>query len=143
MPNDADIRDALVDIKFYAVVLNAAGDYAVEAFDTLDALRARMAELVDSDVSAFSFVGQQLKVSKPPYRHLLTPWGDKPLFTIPDTLEPDDSGYLGADPTHLAPPLELPAARRPAVAGGDEEFFPDADDNTFNVFDRLMPDPDS
>lgn len=141
--DDKDLRAALTEIKFYAVVLNAAGDYFVETFDTLDDLRARMAALVDSDVSAFSFVGQQLKVSKPPYRHLLTPWGDKPLFEIPETLEPDESGYLGADPTHLEAPPEMPVQRRPGVAAGDDEFFPEDNDNAFNVFDRMLPDPDS
>lgn len=138
-----DIRSALTDIKFYAVVLNAEGDYGVEVFNTLEELRARMAALVDSDVSAFSFVGQQLKVSKPPYRHLLTPWGDKPLFSIPETLEPDESGYLGADPVHLEEPPDLPVQRRPGVAGSDAEFFSDDNENTFNVFDSMMPDPDS
>lgn len=141
--DDTDLCSALTDIKFYAVVLNAAGEYGVETFDTLEELRARMAALVDHDVSAFSFVGQQLKISKPPYRHLLTPWGDKPLFAIPETLEPDDTGYLGADPTHLEEPPEMTAPRRPGVANSDAEFFADDDDNTFNVFDRMMPDPDS
>lgn len=144
MPNDdKKLCDALSDIKFYAVVLNAAGDYFVETFNTLEDLQARMAALVDSDVSAFSFVGQQLKVSKPPYRHLLTPWGDKPLFSIPETLEPDESGYLGADPAHLEAPPEIQTNRRPGMASGDEEFFPEDNDNTFNVFDRMLPDPDS
>lgn len=138
-----ELRDALSDVKFYAVVLNAAGDYGVETFDTLEELRARMAALVNSDVSAFSFVGQQLKISKPPYRHLLTPWGDKPLFAIPETLEPDESGYLGADPAHLESPPDLAVQRRPAAADSDEEFFPEDNDNAFNVFDRMLPDPDS
>ena len=141
--NKDDLSSALSEIKFYAVVLNAAGDYGVETFDTLEELRARMAALVNSDVSAFSFVGQQLKISKPPYRHLLTPWGDKPLFVIPEKLEPDDSGYLGADPAHLEEPPDLPVQKRPGVASSDDEFFPEDDDNAFNVFDKLLPDPDS
>lgn len=131
------------DIKFYAAILDAAGDYRVEEFPTLDELVSRMKELVDRDVSAFAFAGEQLKISKAPFRHLLTPWGAQPLFSMPDALEPDDSGYLGADPAHLEAPTELPTQRRPAMAADDNEFFADNDENSFNVFDQIMPDPDS
>lgn len=130
------------DIKFYAAILDAAGDYRVEEFGTLEELTARIAALVDSDVSAFAFAGEHLKISKAPFRHLLTPWGPKPLFAMPETLEPDESGYLGADPAHLEAPAELPTQRRPGAAA-DNDFFDDDDDNSFNVFDQIMPDPDS
>jgi hypothetical protein len=143
MPSKHDEKQTLSELKFYAAVLTATGEYTVQTFDTLDALTARVAELVDRDVTVFSFVGQQLKVSKPPFRHLLTPWGAKPLFAIPENLEPDDTGYLGVDPVHLESPPELPTAKNINKAESGDEFFSDDDDNVLDVFNKILPDPDS
>lgn len=143
MSTDSDSKLSLPELKFYAAVLTADGDYTVHTFDTLEALTAQVAELVDKDVTVFSFVGQQLKVSKPPFRHMLTPWGPKPLFAIPETLEPDDTGYLGVDPIHLESPAELPAPRNINKAESGDEFFSDDDDNVLDVFNKILPDPDS
>lgn len=128
---------------YYAVVLTPDGDFTVEDFDTLETLTARLKELVDRDVSVFSFAGVRLAISKPPFRHLLTPWGNMPLFDIPkDNLEPDDTGYLGVDPIHLEAPPEIktPSSKSSVNAG---EFFSDDDEGTLNVFDGVLPDPDS
>jgi hypothetical protein len=82
-------------------------------------------------------------VSKPPFRHLLTPWGAKPLFDIPsDNFAVDDTGYLGIDPIHLADPPELKTPARQNDADQDE-FFDDKDDGGLGVFDNVLPDPDS
>jgi hypothetical protein len=133
----------LKEIKFYAAILYPDGEYKVEQFDTPDALANRLKSLVDKDVSVFNFAGVQLKVSRPPFRHLLTPWGAKPLFDSNTTeLEPDDTGYLGADFIHLSdpPPLSVPKQNK---AGGNDEFFDDKEDAGMGVFDDILPDPDS
>jgi len=129
---------------YYAVILSPEGDFRVEEFDTLEKLSARLKELVNRDVSVFSFAGVRLNISKPPFRHLLTPWGNMPLFDISaDSLEPDETGYLGVDPVHLESPPEIktPSAPKSSVNSGD--FFSDEDDGSLNVFDSVLPDPDS
>jgi hypothetical protein len=130
--------------RYYAVILSPEGDFRVEEFDTLEKLSARLKELVNRDVSVFSFAGVRLNISKPPFRHLLTPWGNMPLFDISaDSLEPDETGYLGVDPVHLESPPEIktPSAPKSSVNSGD--FFSDEDDGSLNVFDSVLPDPDS
>jgi hypothetical protein len=129
---------------YYAVILTMEGDFKVEEFDALEKLTARLKELVNRDVSVFSFAGVRLNISKPPLRHLLTPWGNIPLFDIAeDNLEPDETGYLGVDPVHLEAPPEIktPTAPKSSVNSGD--FFSDEDDGSLNVFDGVLPDPDS
>lgn len=133
------------DTKFYAAILYHDGDYKVEPFDTLDLLVERLKSLIDQDASVFTFAGTQLRVSKPPFRHLLTPWGNKPLFDIaPDVLEADETGYLGCDPIHLADPPELKAPKQSqAFTQDSDEFFDDKEDGGLGVFDSVLPDPDS
>lgn len=130
-------------LKFYAAILDVEGEYSVEEFDTLDALVVRIKSLVNQDVSVFSFCGAQLKISKPPARHLMTPWGNKPLFDINDALEVDEKGYLGADPIYLhePPQIHIPAAKQKQPENADE-FFDDGD-NVLGVFDSVLPDPDA
>jgi len=130
--------------QYYAVILSPEGDFKVEEFDALEKLTARLKELVNRDVSVFSFAGVRLNISKPPLRYLLTPWGNMPLFDMStDNLEPDETGYLGVDPVHLeAPPaIKAPNAQKSSVNSGD--FFSDEDDGSLNVFDGVLPDPDS
>lgn len=130
-------------LKFYAAILDVEGEYSVEEFDTLDALVARIKSLVNQDVSVFSFCGTQLKISKPPARHLMTPWGNKPLFDINDALEVDEKGYLGADPIYLhePPQVHIPTAKQKQPENADD-FFDDGE-NVLGVFDSVLPDPDA
>lgn len=135
---------ALDTVRYYAAILTADGDYTVQDFDTLEALQARLIELIDRDVTVFSFAGVQLKVSKPPFRHLLTPWGAKPLFAAPtDNFEEDSSGYLGLDPVHLEAPPAVNVAPPRAPSGAGDEFFSDDSDSATNIFDTILPDPDN
>jgi hypothetical protein len=133
---------AIEDVKFYAAILYPDGDYRVEQFDTEAELADKLKSLVDKDVSVFNFAGAQLKISKPPFRHLLTPGGSLPLFDTTETLEPDDSGYLGVDPIHMADPPQLSNPKTSHTLH-DDEFFDDKDDNSMGVFDNVLPDPDS
>lgn len=130
--------------KFYAVMLHSDGRFLTEEFDDVDALTTRLKTLIDQDVSVSCFMGARLPISKPPFRHLLTPWGARPLFDVPETLEPDDSGYLGVDPINLQDPpqLKMPAQNKPAP-GAPDEFFDDSEDKVLGVFDDVLPDPDS
>ena len=141
---DENQKPALDEIKFYAAILHADGTYAVEEFAELPELVERVKSLIDRDVSVFSFAGTRLQISKPPFRHLLTPWGPQPLFNPPaENLEPDDTGYLGLDPIHLEGPPEIKTSQQPKGNSQSDEFFQDDTDNVMNVFDSVLPDPDS
>lgn len=130
--------------RYYIVVLHADGALAAEEFDTLPAMAARIKALINTDVSVFSFAGTRLRISKPPFRHLLTPAGPVPLFDInADKLEPDDTGYLGVDPAYLETPPEIKAPGVRTSSTPNDEFFSEDDENTLNVFDNILPDPDS
>jgi hypothetical protein len=131
--------------KFYAAILQADGSFAVETFDTAEQLVAQLKRLIDRDVSVFSFAGAQLRISKPPFRHLLTPWGAHPLFDIPTRdFEVDDTGYLGLDPIHIGDPPQIKSPKQQTNFSGEEnEFFDDKDDNSLGVFDNILPDPDN
>lgn len=123
------------------VILTPDGEFKTELFSTLDELTARLTELVDKDVSVSCFAGIPLAISKPPFRHLMTPWGNKPLFATPaGELEADDTGYLGVDPIHVFPPssIQAPVKTRPP----EDEFFDDEVSDTIDVFNRILPDPD-
>jgi hypothetical protein len=129
---------------FYIVILRADGEFGVEEFNALEAMTERMKDLIDHDVSVFSFAGARLQISKPPFRHLLTPWGNLPLFDVPkDNFEPDDTGYLGSDPIHLETPPEIKTQGSNKPSTNPDDFFSDEDENTINVFDNILPDPDS
>lgn len=134
------------ETKFYLVILHPDGDLSLEEHDTLQELVGRIKALVNQDVSVFSFSGTQLRISKPPFRHLITPWGPQPLFELDDkNLEPDDTGYLGSDPIHLADPpvIKTPDASK-ALTNSADDFFDDESDATgLGVFDSVLPDPDA
>lgn len=141
---EAENKDVPQPEKYYAAILHSDGAYVVEEFGTVDALAARLRELIDRDVSVFTFAGVRLQISKPPFRHLLTPWGNLPLFKAPDAdLEPDDTGYLGLDPIHLEDPPEIKTTAAPRANNQSDEFFPEDNENVLNVFDSILPDPDS
>lgn len=129
-------------IKYHAAVLAADGNLTTQSFDTLDELTAHLKTLVDRDVSVACFAGTRLGISKPPFRHLLTPWGPQPLFDAPtDNLEEDESGYLGLDPIHLEGPPTI--STRPAATTSQDEFFSDEDENAIDIFNTTLPDPDA
>ncbi len=144
-PRNKETKET-AESKFYAVVLQPDGEFKVEEYDDLPALVTRLKALVDRDVSVFSFSGVQLKISKPPFRHLLTPSGPQPLFDVnSDNLEPDDTGYLGVDPIHLAnpPTLKSPDISKALSQDPDEFFDDDSGETGLGVFDSVLPDPDS
>lgn len=132
-------------ISFYAAVLLSDGTFVAEEYPTLDALVVRLKQLIDEDVSVFVFQGGRLPISKGPLRHLLVPGGAPiPLYSVPEELEPDDTGYLGVDPIHLGDPpqLRVPAQGRPTTSQQDE-FFDGDGGNILGAFDSVLPDPDS
>lgn len=130
---------------YHVVILTAAGDFVTESFDTLAALAGRLKALVNTDVSVSCFCGTRVLISKPPMRYLMV--GDErvPLFDAPalDNLEPDDTNYLGADPAALEGPAEINLPSGPKAAEDTENFFADDNDGIVNVFDSILPDPDS
>lgn len=127
----------------HVVILNTDGDITVESFTNVQDLAIRLKALIDRDVSVFPFVGQRLFISKPPMRYLMTPDGNVPLFDINAAqLEPDDNGYLGIDPIHFEGPPQI-KMQGPKQIDNADDFFDDKTDETFGVFDSVLPDPDS
>jgi hypothetical protein len=129
--------------EYYVVILQADGEFSTESFPDVAALAARLKALIDRDVSVSCFKGARLKISKPPYRYLLTPEANIALYDVPEEIEPDETGYLGVDPTHLEgpPQLNAPAMREPTTQ--PDEFFSDQSDEIRNIFDDVLPDPDA
>lgn len=134
------MSDELAQQRHHAVILHADGTFTTEEFESVEALAARLKTLVNRDVSVSCFCGQRLFISKPPMRHLMTPAGNIPLFDIEADVQPDDTGYLGVDPANLEEPPQL-RVDRPAPSSDD--FFNDEDEQSINIFDSAMPDPDS
>lgn len=128
---------------FGVVILTPDGEFKTETFATLEELVTRLTALIDKDVSVSCFAGQPLPVSKPPFRHLLTPWGNKPLFSVPAAdLEQDESGYLGVDPIHLEGPPQIQV--RPVQPPAEEdEFFGDDSGDALDMFNGVLPDPEN
>lgn len=128
---------------FHAVILHSDGTFTAETFSDANSLATRLKDLVNRDVSVACYCGQRLNVSKPPMRYLMTPDGNIPLFDAEPVIEPDETGYLGIDPTHLEDPPQIgvPTAQRPGVA--PDEFFSDEDGEAINIFDSALPDPDN
>jgi hypothetical protein len=128
---------------FHAVILQSDGTFTAETFDDANSLAARLKDLVNRDVSVACYQGQRLNVSKPPMRYLMTPDGNIPLFDTDPVIEPDETGYLGIDPTHLEDPpqIGIPTSQKSGVA--PDEFFSDEDGEAINIFDSALPDPDN
>lgn len=127
---------------YHAVILQHNGDFVTESFSDLAALTFRLKELIDRDVSVSCFKGARLRISKPPYRYLLTPDENVPLYEVPTDLEPDDTGYLGVDPAHLEDPPQVQTPNMSPAAQPDE-FFSDDTSEIRNIFDDALPDPDA
>lgn len=126
---------------WFAVILQTDGEFCTEAFPSAAALADRLKDLVNKDVSVSCFHGSRVLISKPPLRYLMTAEDNIPLFDADAAVEPDTSGYLGADPVHLAPPPAIESPRRSRVA--QDEFFSDDDDDALGIFDSALPDPDA
>jgi len=140
--NAADESSA-AKISFHVAILSSQGTYFTESFETQEELVARLKTLVNQDVSVFAFRGERLKISKPPFRHLLIP-GAAPvaLFDVPAELEEDETGYLGVDPINQDEPPQLKVPQ-PGRAPAAEPFFGDDDGDAMGVFDNVLPDPES
>ena len=128
-------------VLFHAVILHPDGTFATEVFSTVDELRTRLTDLVNKDVSVSCFRGQRLHISKPPMRYLMTPEGNLPLFAAEQTIEADDTGYLGVDPANFEDPPQLNVPHTPTT--GSDDFFSDDDAGSINIFDNALPDPDA
>jgi hypothetical protein len=137
-------KSAPTPLRYYAVVLDSAGDFTTESFDTPALLGARLKELINQDVSVACFAGTHLPVSKPPFRHLQLPDGTwAPLFDVAvDKLEPDTTGYLGLDPIVMQGPPQIKVDKA-NLPNGDDDFFDDQPEDVLGAFDEILPDPDS
>lgn len=129
-------------VLYHAVILQHDGNFVTETFATLPELATRLKTLIDKDVSVSCFKGTRLQISKPPYRYLITPDANIALWDVPETIEPDDTGYLGVDPAHLEGPPQIAQPQADPDTQPDE-FFSDDTIEARNIFDDALPDPDT
>lgn len=141
MADKKESRQVLFTRGYHAAILLPNGDFVVETFESAADLAVRLKTLVDRDASVYCFSGDRLQISKPPYRYLMTPKENIPLYDVPAEPEPDDTGYLGVDPAHLEAPPQLQAPS--AQITQPDEFFSDDTNEIRNVFDDALPDPDA
>lgn len=137
------MTEAAQEAEFHVVILTAAGDFVTESFDTAQLLADRLRDLINRDVSVACFQGARLKISKPPYRYLMTKEMNVALWAAPADIEPDDTGYLGVDPAYLEGPPQITVAESPTAKPQDDEFFSDQVSEIHNIFDDALPDPDA
>ena len=128
---------------FHVVILSADGNFSAEKFDTAEELAARLKTLINHDVSVSCYKGARLNISKPPFRHLMLPDGNIPLFDTEPTIEPDETGYLGLDPAHLEDPPQISSPAGQKAGTASDEFFSDEDGEAINIFESALPDPDN
>jgi len=108
--------------KFFLVKLPEDDMPSVEKFDSVRDLIESIREVMDDDVAVFAFVGDQLKISKGPFRYLNTSQGALPLFEVPSTesLEFEDNGWLGQNDPVLVAPTTPPEDLEGGAAGISE-----------------------
>ncbi len=110
--------------KFYLVIIPEDGLPRIEPFDELSALQSRIIALLGTEVALYPFLGSWLGISAGPWRYLITPWGNLPLFNVPapGDVRPDESGWVGTKEQELVIPtrpaevfMEPPPPPPPAV----------------------------
>ena len=79
--------------EFILVVLPDDNWPTCETFNTIDGLVDRIKELDGSNVCLFPFLGVQLGITQGTNRFLTTPFGNIPLFDIPDPSQAGTAAY--------------------------------------------------
>jgi hypothetical protein len=92
--------------RFFLVVIPEDNSPRIEQFDELGVLQARIVELLGTEVALYPFLGSWLGISAGPWRYLITPWGNLPLFDVPapGAVRPDESGWVGTKGQELVIP---------------------------------------
>lgn len=114
-------KNRMADQQFHLVVIPEDGSPRRETLETVEALVARMQELMGTDAYLFPFMGNHLKITKGPHRYLETPYGALPLFVVPDPTEAEyeEDGFVGAERVELADPT-------PAADGDEDDEYTDS-----------------
>lgn len=127
-----------VEPRYVLTLVPEDGVMRFEHIATEGELKFRVQQLLNSgeEVSISITFGHRLKISKPPLRHLVTPWGNIPLFDpLPEELTLEDDGYIG--PRYAVPDLMTTPPDADELEGDDaeeeEEATPTVDDTT-NIF---------
>lgn len=97
---------AMQGFAFYLATQPEDGLLRVEQFDTIEKLQQALIAAIGTEAAVVPFMGHHLKVSKGPWRYLVTPFGNLPLFNVPGPgeIEVDDSGWLGKQSQELVIP---------------------------------------
>lgn len=103
----------LPDQYFYLVTVPDAAVPKLEMFESVEQLRGTIMGHIGKPVAIFAFLGYRLGITPGPLRYLRTPYGDLPLFALPDpgSTALDDSGWMGEESQEL----EIPQSPNPEV----------------------------
>jgi hypothetical protein len=111
------------DAPQYWLLRSEEGVVSMQPFDTIEQLQIGLmaaisyAESTHADVYVWPMLGWKLSVTGGPLRHLLTPHGSLPLFTLSDPVALDvaEDGFIGTFRTELSPELLSVVQQRPAA----------------------------
>jgi hypothetical protein len=117
---------------FWLVVCHEGDRPEIRDFTDLDSLIAAIKSYDGQDVCVFPLLGFKMGISKPPMRHLITPFGHIPLFDLPDIddLEEDD-GFMGT---------RAVVQDIPAVAGEERGAYDDGSLTTMDEDEESLED---
>lgn len=104
--------------QFHLLYTPADQTPQVETFDTCPALVLRMIELLGQPCFLHAFLGHYLPMTPGPLRHLRTPFGFMPLFTIPTAAAMGEGdGWAGTAPRPEARQIQIDATNQETSPG--------------------------
>jgi hypothetical protein len=109
--------------EFHLIVAPEDDMPSMETFEDIDAVRTRLQELDGQRVMVWAFAGFRMKITNPPFRYLMTPVGQLPLFDMPDNPEDEESDPWLADgaPVALEEGEEVEAEEEPETPAEEEQ----------------------
>lgn len=100
----------------------------VKTFNSFDALKEGVAELLGSECYMFVFQGRHHQISAGPFHYLMTGDERRPLFDVPspEEAEPAEHGYVGSLPPdeefeEEEDVIDFPGSDSPAEESEEEE----------------------
>jgi len=128
------------DQRFWLFVFSEDDGPAAEEYDTLDAMIERIREIDQQasesgrSVAVYPTLAYRMRITKPPYRYLMTPFGHIPMFELPefDTADGTDA-YLGAPPRQMEVPTQSSGERGAydADATGETDEAEEEEDDAY------------
>ncbi len=117
----------LAQQKFYLVVVPSDASPHLLEFSSIEPLVATIIEQMGKEAWVFPFLGHHLSISRGKMRWLITPYGNVPLFAVPDpsALEIQSDGYIGPESVEISfPPVPVSAQNAETDDEADDETSP-------------------